>query len=472
MNGRDFDVVVIGGGGAGPAAAYAAAAEGRRVLLLEAGDALGGSLALAGGVFYAANTSVQRAAGITDTPEAMFRFYMAVNHYRLDAAVIRRLCIEAAPTFEWLVSLGVCFPETQLYAAGLDGVRRGHRAFGMGREIADALQGALSEQGKVDVALRSRVTGLERAADGAVIGVQIDGQRVSAGAVIVATGDFGANKEMVSRYLPRTAIYGDWVWYIGAPTNRGDGIAMGLSAGGTVSGIDTGSIILTPFFGSDYEPFTPGWFMFVSHEGRRFADETIDYSIASNLVRALPGGECFALFDEPARLSPRPGNMASKDQQNAYPFTSWTPDRLAAMADSGKVLRADSVAALAEKAGINVERLLHTVAIYNRDCDEGQDTMLGKAKELMKPLRTTPFYAVRLRPAVIGVTGAGLRTDAEARVLDAGDRPIPGLYAAGNTVGGIHGEVYVGSGAMIANAITYGRIAGRNAARTSVTPAA
>ena len=126
MSLRDFDVIIIGGGGAGLAAAHAALAENRRVLLLEAGEAPGGSLALSGGVFYAADTSVQRAAGIRDTPEAMFRFYMAVNHYCLDAAVIRRLCIEATPTFEWLVSLGVNFPGAQLYAAGLDGVRRGH----------------------------------------------------------------------------------------------------------------------------------------------------------------------------------------------------------------------------------------------------------------------------------------------------------------------------------------------------------
>jgi fumarate reductase flavoprotein subunit len=142
------------------------------------------------------------------------------------------------------------------------------------------------------------------------------------------------------------------------------------------------------------------------------------------------------------------------------------------MADAGKVFRADTVAALAEKAGINVERLLYTVENYNRDCAAGQDTAFGKAKDLLKPLRSAPFYAVRLRPAVIGVTGAGLRTDAEARVLDAGDRPIPGLYAAGDTVGGIHGEVYVGGGAMIANAITYGRIAGRNAARAGGGPSA
>lgn len=465
MRGSDYDVIVIGGGGAGLAAANAAAEAGRRVLVLEAGERCGGSLALSGGVFYAADTSVQRAAGITDTPEAMYRFYLALNHYRLDAPVIRRLCVDGTAAFEWLVSLGVSFPESQLYAAGLDGVRRGHRARGLGKEIADALEGALGKHAGVDIALRSRVTRMHRAEDGSVSGVDVDGQRVSAEAVVIATGGFGANAEMISRYLPRTALYGDLVWYIGAPTNRGDGIAMGLAAGGTVDGIDTGSIMLTPAFGKDFEPYTPGWFMTVSHEGRRFADESIDYAISSNLVRGLPGAECFALFDEDARVSSRPATMASKDQGNAYPFASWTAERLAAMADAGKVLRADSLPALADRAGIHVARLMNTVETYNRDCDAGQDSVYGKAPGLLRPLRSPPFYAVRLRPAVIGVTGAGLRIDAQARVLDPHDVPIRGLYAAGETVGGVHGEVYIGSGGMIASAVTYGRIAGEGAAR-------
>jgi len=466
MKERDFDVVVVGAGGAGLAAVHGAAEQGARVLLLEAGDRPGGSLALSGGVFYAANTSVQRAAGIvTDTPDAMYRYYMAVNHYRLDAAVIRRLCDEATPVFEWLLSIGVEFPQSQLFAAGLDGVKRGHRAGGLGRQIAEALEGALGKYDKVDVAMRSRVTELARDASGAVTGVRLNGEFVRAGAVVLASGGIGGNKEMISRYLPKTAMYGDWVWYIGAATNRGDGVAMGLSAGGTVTGIDTGSIMMTPAFGNDFEPYIPGWLVFVSHEGRRFADETIDYAVSSNLVRALPGGECFALLDEATRTAPRAGNMASKDQKNAYPFASWTADRLEAMSKTGKLFSAGTIAELAEKVGINVDRLQHSVEVYNRDCAAGHDTLFGKNKDLLRPLATPPFYAARLRPAVVGVTGAGLRTDRDARVLDGNDRPIAGLYAAGETVGGIHGELYVGGGGMIANAVVYGRIAGQNAAR-------
>ena len=461
---NDYDVIIIGAGGAGLAAAHGAAERGRKVLVLEAGERPGGSLALSGGVFYAAETSVQREAGITDSIERMYRFYMAVNQYRLPAPVIRRLCVEATPVFEWLRELGVRFAPSHLYKAGLDTVARGHRCLGLGAEIAEKLEGALGRHDNVEIVTHTRVTGLLRDAAGAVCGVEAAGEKLTAPAVIVATGGIGANLEMVARYLPRTAQYGDWVWYVGAPTNRGDGVDMALSVGATMTGQDTGSIMLTPGFGRDFEPYIPGWFLFVDHAGRRFADETSDYAVNSNLVRDLPGGECFALFDEAARLASRPAKVGEKDQSGAYPLASWTADRLAAQADAGRVIRAATLDELAARAGLHADRLAVTIAGYNASCAAGHDAQFGKAPDLLKPLTTPPFYAVRLRPTAIGVTGAGLRTDDQARVLDALDRPIPGLFAAGETVGGVHGELYVGSGGMIANAIVYGLIAGRNAA--------
>jgi len=464
MEKTDFDLVVIGSGGAGLAAASTAAELGKNVLLIEAADQLGGSTALSGGVFYAAGTSVQRAAGITDDPDAMYRYYMAVNSYRLNGAVIRKLCTEGAPTFEWLVSLGVKFPQEQLYAAGLDGVPRGHRAAGLGREIVDVLEGSLSGREGIDIAKKSRVDGLDMSADGAVSGVSIGGESVTTMAVVIATGGFGNNREMLSQYFPSAAIYGDESWYIGAPTCRGDGVRMGLAAGGNLAGFNTGGSILTSGFSKDFEPYLPGWFVFVSREGRRFADETIDYSISSNLVQDLPGGECFAIFDEAARQGARMTASETKDQTKAYPHVSWTADRLAEMADAGKVFRADTLEELADQVGINAPRLRTTIDTYNHDCDAGEDTQFGKSSDLLLPVRSSPIYAVWIRPSIVGATGAGLRIDSNARVLDVADRPIKGLYAAGETVGSTHGDCYVGSGGMIANAVTYGRIAAKHAA--------
>src|SRR5580693_3753249 len=117
----DYDVIVVGGGGAGLAAALEALEHGARVLIVDAGDRLGGSTNLSGGHVYAAGTSVQRAAGIEDDrPRAAYDYVMMLNQYRLEPSVVRRLCESAPAAVEWLIGLGVQFPVEDLYAAGVD----------------------------------------------------------------------------------------------------------------------------------------------------------------------------------------------------------------------------------------------------------------------------------------------------------------------------------------------------------------
>jgi fumarate reductase flavoprotein subunit len=105
-----------------------------------------------------------------------------------------------------------------------------------------------------------------------------------------------------------------------------------------------------------------------------------------------------------------------------------------------------------------------TIASYNEQCATGHDATWFKPPDGLRPVRTPPFHAVRIRPAIVCWTGTGLRIDREARVLDASERPIAGLYAAGETTGGVFGECYAAGGASIANAIVFGRVAGAGAA--------
>lgn len=451
MSKTDYDVIVVGAGGAGLAAATVAADAGARVLLVDAADKAGGSTALSGGVFYAAGTSLQKRAGVQDDAEAQFRYYMNVNQHKLDAALVRRLCFESAPTFEWLVSLGVNFPLANLYCSGVDGVPRGHRAEGHGAEIAAALEGSLSGKG-VDLAPATRVRRL-RAEDGRVAGIDVDGESVSAPAVVLATGGFGNNPRLLAELYPSAARQGDRSWYIGSAHSKGDGLEMARSIGADVTAPDRGLLLLSAGFVKELEPYLPPWLVHVNHEGRRFVDETTEYSVLAELVASQTAGECYALFDEAARA-------ASKNQ--AAP--NWAADRLAHFAAARQLEQAPTLEALAERLGIRADTLRTTIEHYNAGVRSGADAQFFKAAEHLLPVATPPYYGARIRPTVVCWTGTGLRIDSEARVLDAADRPIAGLYAAGETTGGMFGPCYAGGGASICNAIVYGRVAGRNAA--------
>jgi fumarate reductase flavoprotein subunit len=451
----DYDVIVVGAGGAGLAATAAASARGARVLLVEAASRTGGSTALAGGVFYAAGTSLQREAGVEDPgPEAMYQYYMTLNQYKLEASVVHRLCLEATPTFEWLREIGIVFRTEDLYISGVDKIRRGHRAAGGGAAIAEGLEGAFSGRG-VDVALDTRIERL-LIRDGRVRGIETDGTPVTARAVILCTGGFGAAPDKLAALYPDATRHGDLHWYIGAPTARGDGLDLGRDAGATLTAPNCGMMLLTPGFCKDLESYLPGWLMMINADGHRFVDETIEYSVLASIVNGLPRRECYAIFDEESRISSRTTGYR--------PAPSWTADRLEQSVEEGHLQRADTLDALARRIGVRPEALAVAVDRYNRDVADGADRDFFKPAAMLRGISTGPFYAARIRVGIICWTGTGLRIDREACVLDAAGRPIPGLYAAGETTGGMFGECYAAGGASIGNAVIFGRIAGANAA--------
>ncbi|WP_232495263.1 FAD-dependent oxidoreductase [Novosphingobium kaempferiae] len=456
----DYDVIVIGTGAAGLSAAALAAENGASVLMVEAADRTGGSSALSGGVFYAAGTSLQREAGLADdTAEAMYHYYMTLNQYKLEPALVRRLCEQSAVAFEWLREIGVGFTTDNLYASGVDKVRRGHRATGDGAGIVEGLEGFLSGR-SVETALETRVESL-LVEQGRVCGIVVDGQPVRSAATVIATGGFGANPEMLARHYPDAARYGDLHWYIGAPTCRGDGIALAAQVEGQLSQANRGLLLITPGFARDLESYLPGWLMMVNREGRRFIDETIEYSVLAAVLDEQPGKDCYAIFDETSRL-------ASKTTQYR-PAPSWAADRLLEHVEAGTLVSAPTLEELADKLGLPTTRLAATAERYNALVQAGEDADYFKPSAMLRSVSQGPFYAAHIRPGIICWTGTGIRIDTEARVLGADDRPVPGLYAAGETTGGMFGQCYAAGGASIGNAVVFGRIAGRNAAMEKIS---
>jgi fumarate reductase flavoprotein subunit len=451
---RDYDVIVVGSGAAGLAAALGAADAGAGVLVIEADRQIGGSSRLSGGHFYAAGTSVQRAAGIVDDADTMFEHYMTLNQWMVEPSVVRRYCDLSAPVFEWLMGLGVEFPPERVYRSGVSAVARGHQPEGGGARVIEVLQGQLDRR-DVDFVLNTRVTSLITGDGGAVRGIRAGNDEASCGALVMATGGFGANRDMLARYYPEATRADNWSWYIGTPMARGDGLTLGTAVGADLAGLNRGLLLVTPGFSRDLEVLLPGWLVMVNQSGRRFANETAPYTVLGGLIQR-EGGHAFAVFDEAARQAAAPGPTSQ-----AY----WVHDVLKAKADEGRIARAGSLAELANAIGADPAVLAGTIGRYNADCERGFDSVFFKDPATgMRPVVSPPFYAAELRPAIICWTGTGLRIDADTRVLRRDEQPVPGLYAAGETVGSLHGDRYVGGGGSYGPCIVFGKLAGENAA--------
>jgi fumarate reductase flavoprotein subunit len=458
-----YDVIVIGAGGAGMSAALEAAAAGASVAVLEAGVRVGGSTALAGGLLFAAGTAQQRTRGIEDTPDAMYADIMAINRETVDPAAVRRLCDEAPRSLEWLMSLGVEFPPERLSSPNGRGTPRAHEPVGFGARIAECLDTALSRAG-VDIACKSRVEHLLTDDEGAVRGVQVGGESIGSRAVVIATGGYGANPAWVQRLLPKAARVGDWVWHVGNATNRGDGIAMAEEAGAPVTGEDSGLLLITPNFAKDFEVIGPDWALMINTRGERFATEDGAYWEVAEAIEAQADSRAFFVFDRQRFEEAKPHPRVLEALAAGAITVSWIPRVFEEQLVLGRVHTSPTLAGLAAQIGVDAGTLEKTVERYTAHAKRGVDPDFGKAAASLKAVEVAPFYAIEIRPAILTVTGGGMPIDADARVLARGGGTIPGLYAAGETVGNVYGRYYVGSGYAIASSITFGRIAGRAAA--------
>jgi succinate dehydrogenase/fumarate reductase flavoprotein subunit len=453
----DFDVIVVGGGGGGLAAAATAAAAGVSVLVAEAAAEVGGATALSGGSFMAAGTPVQAAAGYPgDTADEFFDHYLTFNRWQADPAVARRFCDQATATMAWLGELGVEFRPENLYRAARERVPRTHRPTGGGLAIVEALHRACRDAG-VEFALGNRVDDL-LVSDGRVTGVRSRGEELTAHAVIITTGGFGGNPGLFAEHFPDAGRGGGEPWSPEPATCAGDGLRLGARAGAATGGRNRGELLLSTGFARDLEPFVPGWMVYVTPGGRRFVNEAAPYTVITPTLLAQADW-CWAIFDEAARTS------ATAPVDARWGMGSWIGEVLLAEARKGRVLTADTMAGLAAVTGMPPVTLAATVDRYNADGRAGADTRFGKDPAAMKPIATPPFYAVRLRPLVVAVTGFGLLIDADARVLrEADGEPVAGLFAAGEVTGNVIGAQYLGGGNAIGSALIFGRVAGRAAA--------
>jgi flavocytochrome c len=468
----DVDVAVIGSGFAGLTAAITARAQGASVLLLEGSGELGGSSRLSGGKLMGACTRLQAQAGIQDDPEDMYRFYMALNRFRLEPSVVRTLCERSGPTIDWLQDIGVEF-DPRVMTSGEERAARMHITVGEGMAVSRTLVREARRVG-VEIALGMKVDRLIIEED-AVVGVSVGADELRARSVVIASGGFGANRELVDELLPQLATE-DWYWYIGAPTSAGTAFALADQVGAQVVGHGRATRLITPNFGNVLEGgYLPGWLVLVNGEGRRFYDETSSYSVTQPIMEGQPG-PVYAVFDEASKAASRPDTVEATKKVSVGKrdgrIQKWVSTILDEMVERGAVLRAGSLEELADLMDVPVEHFLGTIDQYNKDVDRGIDTHYRKRPDVLRPITTAPFYATEMRMAHVALTAVGLRIDSQARVIGDDGAPVPGLFAAGECTGGVVGDVYVGSGNSITSAFVFGRVAGESAANRSTLHAA
>ncbi|MFE2193452.1 FAD-dependent oxidoreductase [Streptomyces olivaceus] len=465
-----LDVIVVGGGGAGLAAAVAAAEQGAQVLLFESERELGGSTQLSAGLFTAAGTGVQRGLGIEDTAERHFQHYMDLNQWQLKPGLIRAFCAAAGPTLEWMLGLGLDVPAVVspdahtpgLCRAGVEDVWRGHVPRDQGYGLVQVLDRARRERG-VKAVLNTRVERL-LFEEGRVAGVVADGIEVRAGAVVVASGGFAQDPGLLDRYYPEAHEAGDSLFVVAAPGSRGDHFAFAEQTGASLTGHGWGLMLPTAYFQRYHHwqaGFPPKSRVYVNGSGRRFMDEDASYAVSTGIILAQDG-PVWAVFDEKARLGLPTG------------YADWTPERVAEEVRAGRTLSAATLTELAAAMDVPSDALSATVTRWNaRLAASGadpdflrEDSLAAKGSpQPPAPIAAGPYYAARVLPAELVCTHTGLEIDHDAAVLDRTGTPVPGLFAAGEAGGGVLGMRYVGGGNAVANALTMGRVAGRNAAR-------
>jgi 3-oxo-5alpha-steroid 4-dehydrogenase len=463
--GAGCDVLVAGFGIAGGCAAVEAAASGASVVVLERASVAGGTTAMAGGHFYlGGGTVVQRATGHDDSPEEMYKYLMAVTPHP-EPEKIRAYCDGSAAHCDWLESLGFEFersyyphkaviqPQTQgLMYTGNEKVwpfrevavpaPRGHKVPVPGdtqgaKLVIDLLVRRAAELG-VTVRYETAITDL-LIEDGVVTGARwrsLDAAGLlRARAVILATGGFVMNPDMVARYVPQLASK---PFVLGTSYDDGTAIRLGESAGGEALHMDQ-AFITAPF----YPPASLVKGIIVNADGQRFVAEDSYHARTSGFVLDQPGRAAFLIVDSVHMQRP---------ELPLVPFID------------GWETVAEMEAALRIPAG----KLAATLSAYNSAAARGEDPEFRKHPDWLAPQDTGPWAAFDLTLGTAmyaGFTLGGLRCTAHGQLQRADGSVIAGLYAAGACAANIaqDGKGY-SSGTQLGEGSFFGRRAGRHAA--------
>ena len=488
----DTDIVIVGAGGAGMTAAIAAANEGRDVVIVESQAMVGGNSVRATGGMNAAKTPAQdenefnEAAGVEKTletaasewadneaitalantvaeqwaayqanPEGYFDSVELMEldtliggHGINDPALVEALCSNSADAIDWLAEQGIEL--TSVSSFGGASVKRIHRpvdsegkTISVGSYMIPLLQSKCEELG-VEILLNTTANKILTDADGAAVGIEATDKNgaavtVNAKAVILATGGFGANLDMVVEYKPDLAGF----MTTNAPGAQGQGIDMAVAIGaGTV---DMDQIQIHPTVEANTaalitEGLRGDGAILVNAEGNRFTDEVGTRDVVSAAEIAQTGSYSWLVIDQ-----------AMVDASSV----------IQGYIKNGYTVSGETYEELAEAMGVDAAAFAATMEKWNAAVAAGVDEEFGRTS-FADPLDTAPYYAIKVTAGIHHTMG-GLTINPQTQVLAGDGTVIDGLYAAGEVTGGVHGGNRLGGNA-VADFTVFGRIAGEQAA--------
>lgn len=447
------DVIVIGAGGAGLAAAITAAEDGASVIVLEKMSNVGGNTLISGGEMAAPGNWLQEKEGITDDVETFYNDILTGGDNEADPALVRILAENALDSALWLRDdVNVVFEDYMLFFGGHSVERSLVPLNASGVELVQKLSAKAESLGAV-IHKSTAATALE-ATDGRVNTVKAtyNGQEITYTAnkgVILATGGFGSNIEMRKQYNPKMD---EKILSTNSVGSTGDGIIMAQALGAQVvdmeyiqtyptCDVETGALLYVG------DVRLEGRSILVNLEGKRFVEELERRDVISFAVTEQTGGVSYMFWDEASMVD---SGVAVSHQQEYDDLIR-----------RGKLVKADTIEEACAFFGIDSDELKATVDRYNQYAADGKDLEFNK-RGTLTAFTDGPYYIMVSTPAIHHCMG-GLKINTDAQVIDENGEIIPGLFAAGEVTGDIHGTNRLGSDA-IADIIVFGRIAGANAA--------
>ena len=454
----NYDVVVIGAGGAGFSAAITARNAGANVVLLEKMPAVGGNSLISGAEMNVAKNWVQPKLGINDdSPELHAQDTFKGGDGKGDMKVINVMTHEALDAAKWCRDyLGVRFEDDNLFFFGGHSRKRALIPVGhTGTEFIAKFQAKADELG-IPVITNMKAEELIKNKDGRVVGVKatMDGSEYTfnaKGGVVLATGGFGANPEMVKKYNPKID---ERFKTTDAPGTTGEALYMAERAGAQL--VNMGYIqtypICDPISGA-IELIADARFdgaIMLNQEGKRFVEELQRRDVLSEAILNQTGRYCWVLWND------KIGSISNTVKAHANEYEAFTKQGIMATCDDLKCI--------ADFTKIPFDQLRKTVKRVSDMAGKGNDKDFNHRAGLMD-MQQGKYYVIKAVPSTHHTMG-GVRINEKAEALTAEGKVIPGLWAAGEVTGVTHGTNRLGGNAYT-DIIVFGRIAGEAAAKAA-----